>query len=380
MFARGTIFGRVRQCIILVTVALCAAVVMSCSDSGGSGESGTGENLRFVFLADSRSDSYGNPPAPENFINTPVLEAIVTQILALSPRPAFVVFGGDMVYRGHYQHSSTSFYTYDAWKKVMKPLKDAGIAVYTAMGNHELYDTHAGTFVLANQTEFQKAFSDNPGNGPSGYERLVYSFSSPGGDIFFAVLDPYYLTDNIPSTDLDGKIDDVQTEWLAKRLAETTATHKFLFIHTPYYYVSGSVAGDTYTRLWDMLDKNKFDMYACGHSHLYSRKTIDSELDPRWKNNVVQLLNGTCGAPLDYSAPKVDPAAWHVFNGLNEPDTYYFSVVDINGPRMTVNSYGGNTGAYRLIDTFSTQKNSATHVKAPLQKRKGENLAMVFGK
>jgi len=51
--------------------------------------SGFCETLRFVFLADSRGDSLTEP------INTPVLNAIIAQIKALSPQPAFVVFGGD---------------------------------------------------------------------------------------------------------------------------------------------------------------------------------------------------------------------------------------------------------------------------------------------
>ena len=56
--------------------------------------SGHCEKLRFVFLADSRGDSLEVP------INTPVLNAIIAQIQALSPPPAFVIFGGDMAYRG----------------------------------------------------------------------------------------------------------------------------------------------------------------------------------------------------------------------------------------------------------------------------------------
>ncbi len=333
--------------------------------------SGSCETLRFVFLADSRSDSYGpSPVVPENFINTPVLGAIVQQILNLSPRPAFVVFAGDMAYRGHYQDDTTSFYTFQAWKNVMAPLTAAGIPVYTTMGNHELYDTHAGAFVLANQTEFQAEFTDNPDNGPPGYERLVYSFESPGGDAFFAVLDPYYLTADNPSPALGGTIDDTQLNWLADQLAQINATHKFLFIHTPYYYVTGacpagpsepeppSSADSTYTNMWALLDNNRFDLYACGHVHLYSRKTIDSsiapnpQLDPpiQWKNDVVQLLTGTAGAVIDNGCPTVDPVLWHISQTDN---TYYFSVVDIDGRQVAVNSFSGNTGAYNSFDSFT---------------------------
>jgi hypothetical protein len=378
MYENNMIFKRMRQHKFLLIVALCTSIVLSCSSDQGGGNGPKGETLRFVFLADSRSDSHGDPVAPANFINTDVLKPIVTQILALSPRPAFVVFGGDMVYRGHYKDSKTSFYTYQAVKDVMAPLTAAGIPVYTTMGNHELYDTHAGTFVFANQTEFQAEFTDNPGNGPPKYERLVYSFTSPGGDSFFAVLDPYYITADIPDTNLTGNIDDTQLNWLANQVAQSSATHKFLFIHTPNYYVSGATGNASFASLWTILDSNQFDFYACGHSHLYSRKAIDRNIDPRWNNNVVQLITGTCGAPLDTDPPVVDPTLWHVFNGWNTPNTYYFSVVDINGAQTTVNSYGGNTGAYSIIDSFTIQKKTSAQLVS--QRRKGDKLAMFFGR
>jgi hypothetical protein len=351
-----------RRYTFFLIVVLCMVAASSCSNTPSPDET-----LRFVFLADSRSDSNGGAPyAAANFINTPVLSAIVTQILALSPRPSFVIFGGDMAYRGHYQDHGVSFYTYPAFKDVMAPLTNAGITVYTTMGNHELYDTSPGEFVLANQTAFQAEFTDNPDNGPAGYERLVYSFTSDGGNAFFAVLDPYYLTANVPDTNLTGNVDDTQLSWLADQVAQTKAAHKFLFIHTPYYYVSDTVPNTTFTNLWSFLDNNEFDFYACGHQHLYSRKNIDSSILPNpqtdppltpWKNDVVQLLNGTCGAPHEPGTLSVDPTLWNVNDAA---DTYFFSVIDIDGDQTTVNSYAGNTGAYSVIDTFTIQKNTST--------------------
>ncbi len=321
--------------------------------------SGYCETLRFVFMADSRG---GNT---SELINTPVLNAINTNILALSPRPSFVVFGGDQVYRGH----SGGAYNFKKFKDAMKSLTDAGIKLYTVLGNHELYREGAQGFVHDNQKEFQKEFTDNPANGPTNYERLVYSFDSPGGDAFFAVLDCYYLTQDDPDPDLHGKFDDTQKTWLVDQLALTKATHKFLFMHPPYYSIIGpqSQQNITNTQLWNILDNNRFDIYFCGHSHLYSRKTIDSSIAPnpqlnppvQWKNNVVQLLSGTCGAPVDTADPTVDRTLWHVSNAAN---TYYFTVVDINGSRVTVNSYRGNTEAYSIFDSFTINKASLTGV------------------
>lgn len=317
-----------------------------------------GETLRFVFLADSRASTPTDPnPAPTDLINTEVLNAINAHILALNPRPKFVVFGGDMAYRGRYNGT----YLFQTWKNVMAPLTEAGIKLYTALGNHELYDQDSSKYSLANQEQYQQVFTDNPSNGPPGYERLVYSFESPGGDAFFAVLDPYYLTADAP-VNLAGTIDTPQLIWLAGQAAQTGATHKFLFTHAPYYYVTtAQTPVDTsYTYLWSLLDNNRFDIYFCGHTHLYSRKGIDGSIAPNpqpnpplplWKNNVVQLLNGTCGAPVETGTLYVDPILWHV---ANAPNTYYFSVVDISGNqvKVTSHSYNEDTAAHGIIDFF----------------------------
>ena len=346
--------------IIAMTVLFVIVVMLAggCK-SKSEQQQGTDETLRFVFMADCRGKSTADQ------VNTPVLNAIISQIGALSPKPSFVMFGGDMSYSGYIDSS----YTFQAWKDLFTPLTANGIPLYTALGNHELYLSSSDSgFFLGNQQEFKHVFSENPANGPPGYEHLTYSFTSPGGNSFFAVLDAYYLTHSFKDTTVGGNIDSTQMSWLKEQVAQTKATHKFLFIHSPYYYVNKdpeepSAANESYTKLWAFLDANKFDLYACGHSHLYSRKTIDSSVlpnpqtippTPSWQNNVVQLLNGTCGTHIE--ATIIDPAIRASWNVHNDSLTYYFSVIDISGSTVTVNSYRGNTGAYSVFDTFTINK------------------------
>jgi hypothetical protein len=345
--------------VFYLVAALCAVALLPVS--------GYGENLRFVFLADSPVGTIPPNPTPTDLINTAVLNPIINQILSLSPRPAFVVYGGDQAACGCFN----GIYNFQAFKEVMAPLTNAGIKLYTAIGNRELLTPPDVTkFYLANQQFYQRTFYENPGNGPAGYEQLVYSFASPGGDAFFAVLDPYYLTGDVKNPNLTGTFDNNQLNWLGAQLAQTKATHKFLFTHGPYYYVvdpaeeGGPPPDITYTNLWNMLDKNRFDVYFCGHIHLFSRKTIDSSIAPdpqltppvQWHNNVVQLICGTAGAPIVTDPPTKDPTLWHISQAAN---TYYFSVVDISGSRVTVTSYKGNTGAYRVFDSFTINKSAA---------------------
>lgn len=338
----------------LLPIAFVAILINSCTKDKTEPPPGVVEPFRFVFLADSRGESLDYP------VNDSVMKAIVSQIGQLSPKPAFVIFGGDMSYRGFIHND----FTFQAWKDLFTPL-GSGIPLYTAMGNHELYHEHASLGCwLVNQQAFQSVFSGNPANGPAGYEHLAYSFTAQGGNAFFAVLDPYFVSKDTMHLGLGGNIDSTQMSWLRKQVAQTSATHKFLFIHTPYYYVAedtseASEPNQSFTKLWSFLDSNKFDIYACGHSHLYARKTIDSLVlplpqttppTPLWKNSVVQLLNGTCGA--GPSTGTIEPAFKIPWNVHNDPKTFYFSVIDIDGNTVTVNSYSGYHGAYTVFDTF----------------------------
>ncbi len=348
-------FNIVPMMLLIVAVAM---LMSGCSKSKSEQQVvGTGETLRFVFLADSRGDSMGY------MVDSTSLNPIIRQISQLKPKPSFVIFGGDGCYRG-YMHSA---YTFQEFKDLFQPVTSQGIPLYATVGNHELYHIHSRYgFLRVNQEQFQSVFSENPANGPAGYEHLVYSFTDKASSSFFAVLDPYFLTtDTLVPKDLGGHIDSTQMAWLKAQVASTNAVHKFLFIHTPYYYVNSdpeepSASDTSYTALWSFLDANKFDFYACGHSHLYARRTVDNTVLPNpqttpptpvWQNNVVQLLCGTCGAGPD--AGTIDPAVRAAWDVHNDHQTYYFTVIDVKGNTTTVNSYSGYTGTYTVFETFT---------------------------
>ncbi|MCK9421475.1 MAG: metallophosphoesterase [Bacteroidales bacterium] len=346
--------------IAMFLLTICAAILGGCKKSSTEEQKdGTSAKLRFVFLADSRGDSLGYT------VDTTALNPIIRRIDTLNPQPSFVVFGGDGCYRGYL----AKHYTFQEFKNLFATLTGKGIALYTTMGNHELYHEHASYgYFLVNQQQFQLTFSENPSNGPAGYEHLAYSFTDAATSSYFAVLDPYFVTGDTMHLNMGGHIDPTQMAWLKTQVAQTSALHKFLFIHVPYYYVDNdsteaSEADTTITSLWSFIDANKFDIYACGHSHLYSRRTIDGGLTPNpqtkppvpaWQNNVVQLLCGTCGA--GSGGGYIDPTVRSEWNVYNDHKTYYFSVIDISGNTVTVNSYHGYTGAYTVFDTFTVTK------------------------
>ena len=52
----------------------------------------------------------------------------------------------------------------------------------------------------------------------------------------------------------------------------------------------------------------------------------------------------------------IDPAVRTAWNVHDADKTYCFSVIDIDGSLVTVNTYGGYKGAYSVIDTFTINK------------------------
>jgi hypothetical protein len=85
------------------------------------------QSQSFVWVADARGDTNAQ------VVDTAVLTPIVDRILAMSPAPKVVIFGGDAAYRGG-TDNLTKF------QKVFTDRLDAaGIPSAYAIGNHELY-------------------------------------------------------------------------------------------------------------------------------------------------------------------------------------------------------------------------------------------------
>ena len=132
--------------VVMMLLILVVAMQGGCKKSSPDPPPSPGETLRFVWLADSRGETLEHP------VNDTVLKTIISKIAALSPKPSFVIFGGDMSYRG-FIHPS---FTFQAWKDLFAPVTSQGVPLYTSVGNHELYYNHSDSgFILGNQQQFQ---------------------------------------------------------------------------------------------------------------------------------------------------------------------------------------------------------------------------------
>jgi predicted phosphodiesterase len=148
----------------------------------------------------------------------------------------FTLMLGDNLYGGE-----TPADFADKFERPYKPLLDAGVKFYSALGNHD----------DPNQ-RFYKPFNMNG-------ERF-YSFKPPDGSVRFFALDSNYM-------------DKAQLEWLEKELAASGSDWKICFFHHPLYS-SGDTHGSD-TKLRDMLEplflKHGVDLVLTGHEHFYER-------------------------------------------------------------------------------------------------------------
>jgi hypothetical protein len=305
------------------------------------------EKLRFAVMGDCRGAS------PADSVDLPILTEINARLMALDPKPAFILFTGDLVYRS----KNAGQWKFEDWINAMKPVEDAGIKVYPVLGNHELYQEEWGTLYRESQEFYRSTFSNSvPQNGPDGYQSLVYSFTSPGGDAFFAVLDTYYIEADqttAPYSNKDSFITKAQLDWLREQLKTTTARFKFTAMHAPTFNPRSSNTPKCqepgHCELWDILDQNRFAMSLASHLHLYARRTIGPDMDPSYRNGVVQIISGGAGAPLDKIADfKTYPAAWHVTTAYN------YMIMDIDGDTLTAQVLGKIDGDWKEIDRFTT--------------------------
>ena len=156
----------------------------------------------------------------------------------------FMVMVGDNIYGadtpGDYEQK---------FEKPYKPLMDAGVKFYAALGNHD----------NPNQ-RFYKQFNMNG-------ERFYTFRASPGGlaklttgGVRFFAIDSNYL-------------DKSQLDWLSKELAASGSEWKICFFHHPLYS-SGATHGsalETRAVLEPMFVKDGVSVVLTGHDHIYER-------------------------------------------------------------------------------------------------------------
>jgi predicted phosphodiesterase len=147
----------------------------------------------------------------------------------------FVVMLGDNTYGGE---SARDWEL--RFERPYKPLLDAGVKFYAALGNHD--------------TPNQRMYKPFNMNG----ERF-YTFKPKAGVRLFAI-DSNYLSPE-------------QMQWLEKELAASGSEWKICFFHHPLYSSGGRHGSDTALRdqLEPLFVKYGVDVVLTGHDHFYER-------------------------------------------------------------------------------------------------------------
>lgn len=148
----------------------------------------------------------------------------------------FVVMLGDNLYGGH----SRSDYA-DKFERPYKPLLDAGVKFYAALGNHD--ETSEASYPLFNM----------------GGQRY-YTFSK--GNVQFFVLDSNFMSAQ-------------QLDWLKSELQKSTADWKIAYFHHPLYSDGKRHGGDGSLRavLAPVFKQYGVNVVLAGHDHVYERIT-----------------------------------------------------------------------------------------------------------
>ena len=191
---------------------------------------------------------------------------------------------GDNMYGGE---SARDFE--NKFEKPYKPLLDAGIKFYAALGNHD----------SPNQRMY-KLFN------MSG-ERF-YTFKPKDGVRLFA-LDSNYM-------------DRTQLQWLEKELAASGSDWKIMYFHHPIYSSGGKHGSDTALRdqLEPLFLKHGVDIVLAGHEHFYER------LKPQ--KGIHYFISGGAG-----KLRKGDLAGGE-FTEKGFDDGFHFMIFELAGDKM----------------------------------------------
>ena len=211
------------------------------------------------------------------------LAQCVKDVLACNPRPANVLFYGDL----SFNHGATS--DYRLLKELVKPLEDVGIRWSACMGNHD------------RSAAYLSVFPDRKGAPPLVPVRLVTVVKTPHAD--------FILLDSCLEGPVNGGLDEAQRMWLQATLMRT---EKPVLVGAHHSILETGVAGL-------MASNAMCAAYIHGHNHTWKpqkEKGVETLCLPstgHWGDiGYVMVQLNTTGAVFtlhqrDYYAPR--PAA-----------------------------------------------------------------------
>ncbi len=200
---------------------------------------------RIVLISDLHIDA--NPAAINRETNmADNLARVVKEIAALDPRPAAVLVNGDCA------HSVGTAGDYATLVELLKPIRQAGIAVHLSMGNHD------------NRENFWKAIPNADQPAKLVPDRQVSVIQTP-------LADWYMLDSLIKTSTTPGAIGEAQLAWLAKSLdAKPDKPAIVLTHHQPDLAPKTNGLTDTKALLDVLSPRKQAKSLIFGHTHAWA--------------------------------------------------------------------------------------------------------------
>ena len=239
------------------------------------------------LLASSTFAVQADPHMDENSSSEVYLNTL-KQVVAAAP--AFLMDLGDIFMVDKLQDKSEANIRarFELMKGYYEKLENVPLRI--TLGNH---DGELGYSKFNTKNYRREYFPEQTG------ELAYYSFGGP--DQLHVVLDPFTYTVENPKNDgWQWTLGKLQYEWLKKTLQESSATHKFIYIHHLLVgnaqsrggveiahlnewggkNIDGTYGFDQFRPGWgmpihDMLRENKVGFVFKGHDHLYVKQELD---------------------------------------------------------------------------------------------------------
>jgi len=283
------------------------------------------EHFSFAVLGDTQMFNFPG--------NTGSFRKAVDSITGLNPTLVMTV--GDLIQGCN---TSDKCMNYKMWKNIAKPLLPI---TYEVVGNHDRIVGNSAAHKAAADKAWRNFFN-LPENGPSGFEKMTYSFDV--GNSHFVVLDT--------EKPKEHEIGQDQLDWLERDLSDNVKENTFVFYHEPAFPMSYKVGQSLDIRperrdaLWTILDRHNVTAVFNGHEHIYSREDIGSDIFPAAKNDIRQFIIGNTDAT-EKQFVRIASQVTYYHQG------YDFVMVDVNGREITVRLLGVDGTP---VDTFTFSK------------------------
>jgi predicted phosphodiesterase len=151
------------------------------------------------------------------------------------------------------------------FERPYRPLLDAGVKFYAALGNHD--------------DPTQANYKDFNMNG-----QRFYTFKAPRGSVRFFALDSTYMQEQ-------------QIKWLQKELANSDSDWKIAFFHHPLYSSGEKHGSDLELRkqLEPLFLEHGVDLVLTGHEHFYERLKPQKGINYIISGSAAKLRRGNLG-------------------------------------------------------------------------------------